>query len=60
MVGAPAAWASFRTEHLGLTLLLVVMVATIRPSINKLILVFTVIRDCRTKHLLLLMSLKVG
>lgn len=37
-----------------------VVVATIRPSVNKLILSFTVIRDCGSKHLLLLMSLKVG
>lgn len=56
----PAGRVSFSTEHLGLKLSLVVMVVTIRPSINKLILSFTVIRDCGSKHLLLLMSLKVG
>lgn len=56
----PAGPVSLSTEHLGLKLLLVVMVATIRPPINQLILPFTVIRDCRSKHLLLLMSLKVG
>lgn len=54
--GCPSA----QRQRLGLELSLAVVVATIRPSVNKLILSFTVIRDCGSKHLLLLMSLKVG
>lgn len=56
-------WAgcpSARGQRSCLELSFVVVVATIRPSVNKLILSFTVIRDCGSEHLLLLMSLKVG
>lgn len=51
---------SAQSQRPGLELPLVVAVATIRPSVNKLILSFAVIRDCGSKHLLLLMSAKVG